>query len=148
MMHKKLGLFNEEKEDSTLIHDLLDWMYQNHADYTNTFRDLISKDIPSKALYTKANFQAWWQRWQNRVQRNNRSLEMSFQLMLTHNPALIPRNHKVEAVLSTAEKDLDFAKLHHLLQAFKDPYVENPEFIEFCQPPKPEERIGQTFCGT
>ena len=39
-MRAKLGLFNEEKEDESLIEDLLNMMKKHHADYTNTFRAL------------------------------------------------------------------------------------------------------------
>ncbi|MDO7793927.1 protein adenylyltransferase SelO family protein, partial [Escherichia coli] len=39
-MRKKLGLFNEEKEDETLIKDLLHLMEKYNVDYTNMFRYL------------------------------------------------------------------------------------------------------------
>ena len=39
-MRAKLGIFNEETEDESLIEDLLSMMQKNRADYTNTFRAL------------------------------------------------------------------------------------------------------------
>ena len=39
-MRAKLGLFNEEKQDESLIEDLLSMMEKYRADYTNTFRAL------------------------------------------------------------------------------------------------------------
>ncbi len=39
-MRLKLGLFNEEAEDETLIENLLSMMHKAQADYTNTFRAL------------------------------------------------------------------------------------------------------------
>ena len=40
MMRSKLGLFQAHESDVQLISDLLDWMVDNNADYTNTFRSL------------------------------------------------------------------------------------------------------------
>ena len=37
MMRDKLGLFGDEKNDQSLILDLLTWMHEVKADYTNTF---------------------------------------------------------------------------------------------------------------
>ena len=39
-MRAKLGIFNEETEDESLIEDLLSMMQKYRADYTNTFRAL------------------------------------------------------------------------------------------------------------
>ncbi|MEO0475756.1 MAG: YdiU family protein, partial [Planctomycetota bacterium] len=40
MMRSKLGLLGSDGGDYELISELLTWMKSNHADYTNTFRDL------------------------------------------------------------------------------------------------------------
>ena len=48
MMRNKLGLFGEENKDEILINDLLKWMEQNKADYTNTFCLLMSNEIKIK----------------------------------------------------------------------------------------------------
>ena len=37
MMRDKLGLFGEDVNDKKLINNLLIWMENNKADYTNTF---------------------------------------------------------------------------------------------------------------
>ena len=39
-MRAKLGIFNEEQQDESLIEDLLSMMQKYRADYTNTFRAL------------------------------------------------------------------------------------------------------------
>src|SRR5690625_4458022 len=39
-MRAKLGIFNKEVEDETLVNDLLEMMKKQGADYTNTFRAL------------------------------------------------------------------------------------------------------------
>ncbi|MDA7552359.1 YdiU family protein, partial [Candidatus Pelagibacter sp.] len=45
MMRDKLGLFGVDEKDKFLILDLLTWMHQKKADYTNTFCHLMSENI-------------------------------------------------------------------------------------------------------
>ena len=44
MMRKKLGILKADKKDKVLIIDLLTWMHQNKADYTNTFCHLMDHE--------------------------------------------------------------------------------------------------------
>ncbi len=148
MMRRKLGLFGADKADELLIADLLNWMQQNHSDYTNTFRDLISETISEGETYIAEDFQNWRQRWLTRLKQNSKPMESAFCLMRANNPAFIPRNHQVEKALFAAEEQSDFSKLHKLLEVLSEPYVDKPEYKEFQKPPKPEERVYQTFCGT
>ena len=67
MMRKKLGLYGEETNDETLITDLLSWMMQNKADYTNTFSSLIKEDVLKDKLFQKNSFLNWYNRWQERL---------------------------------------------------------------------------------
>ncbi|MFM7604363.1 MAG: protein adenylyltransferase SelO, partial [Prosthecobacter sp.] len=94
-MRAKLGLLTEEAEDATLIQDLLDWMQESAADFTNTFAGLAT-----------GRFEAndWHQRWQARLTRQPQPREASIDLMRRHNPAFIPRNHKVEEALAAANE--------------------------------------------
>ena len=55
MMHKKLGLLGEGSKDENLIIDLLSWMHQNKADYTNTFCFLMNKNIQKDKIYENQN---------------------------------------------------------------------------------------------
>ncbi len=148
MMRQKLGLFGEAKEDEQLIGDLLKWMQQHHADYTNSFRDLMSETIPTGKPYQTDEFTRWWERWQQRLTQNHTSSSESRQRMQASNPVIIPRNHQVEAALSVAEDYADFSKLHQLLKALSEPYRDRQAFAEYHMPPKPDQRVYQTFCGT
>jgi uncharacterized protein YdiU (UPF0061 family) len=148
MMRRKLGLHNEKKGDEKLIAELLQWMQSTSADYTNTFCDLISNNIPEGEIYQAEAFQNWWRRWQHRLQQNDTPLESALCLMRQHNPAIIPRNHNVAAALYAAEEHADFTKMHTLVKVLENAYMHNDKYSEFCQPPKPAERVYQTFCGT
>ena len=146
MMGSKLGLTEVSIKDEKLITDLLDWMHNNSADFTNTFRDLCKK-LPGGELYASETFQSWYARWQNRLKKEKQELETSYALMRSLNPAVIPRNHKVEEALQAGEKG-DFEPLHALLHALEKPYEDDEHLLPYQSPPRPEEKVLQTFCGT
>ena len=147
MMKKKLGLFGDDQVDEKLITDLLEWMKVNQADYTNTFRDITGEHFPAGGFYQDDAFINWHQRWQARLGRNSKPLKSSLCLMRNHNPAVIPRNHRVAEALTAAEQG-DLAVTTALLNALADPYADRDPDDSYRQPPAPEERVCQTFCGT
>ncbi|MER0204035.1 MAG: YdiU family protein [Nitrosomonas sp.] len=147
-MRKKLGLFTEETEDAELIAALLAWMHEHKTDYTNTFRALAAESLPEDAVFQDAGFVAWHTFWQARLARQSNSREMSLQLMQAHNPAVIPRNHRVEEALSAASEHGDYTMLQQLLAALANPFADLPEYYHYRTPPAPSERVYQTFCGT
>jgi serine/tyrosine/threonine adenylyltransferase len=61
---------------------------------------------------------------------------------------LIPRNHRVEAAIAAATNQGDFEPFETLALALTTPYDERPEHAHLALPPKLEERVVQTFCGT
>ena len=145
MMGSKLGLTANRQEDETLVTDLLDWMHKNEADYTNTFRDLSQEELPGEELYTTESFQAWHTRWQARLREED--LESSLTLRKSVNPAVIPRNHMVEEALQAGEEG-DLEPFRNLLKALEKPYEEGEHLAPYQIPPKPSEKVHQTFCGT
>ncbi|NIV39411.1 MAG: hypothetical protein GWN58_61365, partial [Anaerolineae bacterium] len=56
-------------------------------------------------------------------------------------------NHQVEAAL-TAAQDGDLTVLDRLLDALSSPYEDRPDEDPLCQPPKENEVVCATFCGT
>ena len=145
MMRNKLGLFGEDKNDQKLINKLLNWMKNNKADYTNTFCYLMNNDSINSEIYKDQKFLTWIKNWKNRVLINNGSFEKSLKLMKNNNPIVIPRNHKVEEALLTAnENNLD--NLNNLLSVLKNPY-NNLQNIDEFQSPSSNNNY-QTYCGT
>ena len=147
MMRAKLGLFGARAEDESLITDLLDWMQRAGADYTNTFRHLTEEKPPQGKPYNDKTFKEWYTRWQAQLAKNTKPLKSSLSLMRANNPAVIPRNHKVEQVLDAATNG-DLKPLKDLLTALQEPYKNRSDLKPYQSPPKPEERVYQTFCGT
>ena len=68
--------------------------------------------------------------------------------MTATNPKYIPRNHRVEQVIRAAVDHSDFAPFEELLSVLAKPFDEQPEMLAYADPPKMEERVLETFCGT
>jgi len=147
MMCSKLGLAETKKEDEKLITGLLEWMHANEADFTNTFRDLSQEEIPDGEIYATESFQVWHTRWQARLGEEAQDLKSSLALMQSVNPAVIPRNHKVEEALQAGEEG-ELKPFHDLLKSLEKPYQDGDHLAPYQSPPKPEEKVLQTFCGT
>lgn len=147
-MRAKMGLFNQEPDDVDLLKELLEWMEQQHADYTNTFRDLSRDELPDQPAYQEAAFAQWHQKWLERLARQPQPMEEIRRRMRQVNPAVIPRNHKVEEALTAAAQRGDLGPVQQLLEALARPFEELPGMEAYRLPPLPEEVVGQTFCGT
>ncbi len=152
---QKIGLPEASSDDLCLILDYLELMQKNKADYTLAFRYLSiavgEKRAPSQLLAVFNQSQAlepWLLRWNEHVLKQGRSaLEIS-QAMNAVNPAFIPRNHRVEQAIQAAVQKNDFTVMDRLIDVLARPYEDQPQSTDLMQPPKPEERVAQTFCGT
>jgi uncharacterized protein YdiU (UPF0061 family) len=147
-MRAKLGLFNEEEQDESLIDELLSIMHTYSSDYTNTFVALTFEKHEDSVLSGKEKFNQWYDRWQKRQSRQEESKEDSQQLMKRSNPAIIPRNHRVEEALDAAVEKRDYGVMERLLSVLSDPYAHSPEQVEYSKLPEPSNRPYRTFCGT
>lgn len=146
-MRAKLGLLREEPEDEAIGTELLDIMEKHEADYTNTFRNLTLDRSEGEEMFQTAEFLDWKEKWIGRRAKENRSREEAVQQMKAHNPAIIPRNHRVEEALAAAE-DGDLSVMEKLLKVLSQPYAYTEEQGEFTAPPPPTSCRYQTFCGT
>lgn len=148
-MRAKLGLFDEEEQDKALADELLSMMQKHRADYTNTFRALTVGKLESLPIHGTDEFDKWLQKWEERRGRQQQSIEESYELMRNSNPAVIPRNHRVEEALDAAVNEGDFSVLERLLAALADPYdYSSGANEEYCILPKNPDRPYRTFCGT
>ena len=148
MMCKKIGLFREENQDEKLIKDLLDLMHKNKADYTNTFLLLMKKEVKEEYLFKNSSFTEWHKKWNDRLKKNNKPLEMSLKLMSENNPLVIPRNHKVEEVLEEASNKNNLKPLKKLIKYLKNPYNNQNGISDYQIIPKQNGKKYTTFCGT
>lgn len=146
-MRAKLGIFNEEIQDESLIEGLLTMMEKFHADYTNTFRALTFDTPEDTVLSGSTEFAQWHELWQERIGRQQEPKASSHQLMRNSNPALIPRNHRVEAALEAAVNG-DYSVMEQLLEVLSSPYAHSTEQVGYSTLPGLSTRPYRTFCGT
>jgi uncharacterized protein YdiU (UPF0061 family) len=154
-LRRKLGLFTQRDEDTALCRDLLTAMADNGADFTLTFRRLADAtagpegDAAVGSLFADpAAYEAWAGRWRQRLDLEAVDATTRRAAMLAVNPAFIPRNHRVEAVINAATERSDFSPFEELLAVLARPFEDQPALAHYADPPKPHERVLRTFCGT
>lgn len=147
-MRAKLGIYNEETDDKELFDELLGLMQKYRVDYTNTFRALTLEKEEETGLVGIKGFDQWHDTWQVRLSRQQESKALSLQLMRESNPAVIPRNHRVEEALEAAVEQGDYSVMEQLLHVLSTPYAYTPEQAEYSKLPDEGNNTYQTFCGT
>ena len=147
-MRAKLGIFNEEIQDEFLVEGLLGMLQKYHADYTNTFLSLTFDTHEDTGLSGITEFTRWHEVWQERLARQQETKAASLQLMRDSNPALIPRNHQVEAALEAAVERGDYSVMNRFIEALSNPYEHSPKQGNYAAPPPSSTQPYRTFCGT
>jgi serine/tyrosine/threonine adenylyltransferase len=154
-LSRKLGLFQPRSDDFRLAQDLLERMARNGADFTLTFRrlcDLAASPTADSGVHSlfadPTSFDDWAMKWQNRLAQDSGDANERSAAMRAANPAFIPRNHLVEQAISAAEKDGNFAPFENLLTVLSKPYEDQPPFARYVDPPRPDQVVHRTFCGT
>jgi uncharacterized protein YdiU (UPF0061 family) len=173
-MRRKLGLATALPEDGALARELLDLMRRSAADYTLTFRRLCdvaaadaaaadaaaadvaaadaaparAADAPLLALFGGSDaMRRWLEGWRARLSGEPRAAPGRAAGMLRANPAVIPRNHRIEQAIAAALGG-DYAPFEWLCDVLSRPYAESTSDAAYQLPPRAEERVLQTFCGT
>jgi uncharacterized protein YdiU (UPF0061 family) len=154
-LRAKLGLATEQPGDDELAHDLLRRMADNNADFTLTFRALCDAasgpdaDAALRDLFVDpAAYADWAPRWRQRLALESTTPAARQAAMRAVNPAFIPRNHRVEAALDAAIACNDLKPFEELLAVLSRPYEDQPDHAGHAAPPKEDERVLRTFCGT
>jgi serine/tyrosine/threonine adenylyltransferase len=150
-LRRKIGLLTEREGDDELTQSLLNLMATDGADFSLTFRRLCDAaegpagDAAVRALFRDVSaYDAWAARWRVRLAAE----KLPAGVMRAVNPAFIPRNHLVEAALAAAVERSDFLPFEDLLAVLSRPFDDQPGLAHYATPPRNEERVLQTFCGT
>ena len=138
----KIGLSDPTAEDGQLVTELLTLMQDSEADFTNTFRGL-SDGYARDQFADPTGFDQWAETWNARIEKE----DDPHAVMRQSNPSLIPRNHRIEEMISAAVAG-DDALFHRLNAAYATPYADNEDNADLKLPPRPEEVVAATFCGT
>ena len=151
----KLGLFQPHSDDLRLAQDLLDCMSANDADFTLTFRRLSDaavspeSDDSLRSLFKDPNaLDDWMKRWRHRLADESVDANARRVAMRAANPLFIPRNHLIEEAIVAAVNNGDFQPFETLLAVISAPHEDQSGFGRHALPPRPEQIVRQTFCGT
>ena len=154
-MRAKLGLKSGLEQDRALIEELFAIMASSNADFTQTFHQLSMLDMDTVndgailAVFGQAeSLNQWLDKWRQRL-RQESSVDVERKAgMSAVNPVYIPRNHLIEAAIRAAEDHGDFSVFHDLHKVLQQPYDLQPGKEAWTQPPRPDEVVHKTFCGT
>ncbi len=138
VFRRKIGLRRELDGDNLLIDQFLAGLEKTGTDFTNGFRNLLSRDVPESMADWKTN-------WLVRLQQEK--TDDPDATMAAANPAYIPRNHRIEAMIAAAVAG-DFGPFHKLTALLANPFDDQPDMVDFRDPPTPDEVVQRTFCGT
>lgn len=154
----KLGLQGgDDASDRTLAEDWLTLLEVQRVDFTLGWRRLADaadgNEGPLRALFADPQaLDGWLARWQSRGDSEGRSAadgHARANRMRGVNPAVIPRNHRVEEALAAASDHGDLGPFRRLLAAIVRPYEETPERAAYLEPARAEvTACYRTFCGT
>lgn len=136
------SLTREEKKD--LISDFLEMLQLKKVDYTSSFRSLSKRLMVADPI---GELEEFFFSWSSILKRNGVDFFVASSFMNTINPIYIPRNHLVELAIEEAI-DSNYSRFYLMNDLFKNPFVENLTKEIYSHPPKPEEEISNTFCGT
>lgn len=136
-----------EQGSDELVKSGLTLLANQQVDFTIFFRRLTqvatggdTRDLA--ALFSdQGAFTEWFNQW-----KQNADLTKLHEMQMA-NPIFIPRNHRVEQAIQAAYAG-DFTAFHRLDDALRNPFAEQQEYADLEKPPRPEERVRETFCGT
>jgi len=150
IMRAKLGLTTPQEKDGAFIAQVFTHMMRGEADHTLFFRHLtqIAAGGPEKPLRKvmkdDAIAEAFLVFWRERVAAEGRP---DVAAMQKANPIRIARNHRVEEAIVAAYAD-DIAPAQRLIAALANPLEERADLEDLELPPREDEEVRQTFCGT
>lgn len=151
-MRAKLGLGHHAADDGDLIDTLFDELEKHAVDFTSFFRALAmllrgDGTMLEALLPTPDAMAPWIAGWWNRIAEGGAGPIEHAAAMDAVNPLYIPRNHRVEAALVTAEAG-DMAAWTELLEVVRNPFVLRADWSDFAQPAPADSAPYTTFCGT
>lgn len=143
-MAPKFGFAAPMAGDDALFEDFLNVLEVDGLDFSQSFRRLAALVHASD----NAEFGGFEARWRERLSAEpGYDPEVAMARMNAVNPAYIPRNHQVEAVIQAAEGG-DFKPFTEFGAVLAAPFAERAGLERYAESPAPEQRVTRTFCGT
>jgi serine/tyrosine/threonine adenylyltransferase len=146
----KIGHAADTPQGRVLIQKLFDLLGRNEVDFT-LFFDALTDHVAgadeggvTQLFVDQAEIAAWLAQW-----REGQGVDSdSMAVMRRANPVIIARNHSVERALADATDRADFALFFRLAAALANPFQLSADNEDLRTPPRADERVQATFCGT
>jgi serine/tyrosine/threonine adenylyltransferase len=155
LLRAKFGFNSLRETDAALFQQFLGLLHSARADFTLAFLHLSEaaldplKEGALRALLGEvAGLDPWLQAWRARLDAESSAPADRYAAMRRANPAFIPRNHLVETALTAASERGDMGPFESLLAVIQRPFQDHPGRESWMQPPRDDERVPATFCGT
>jgi uncharacterized protein YdiU (UPF0061 family) len=143
-LERKLGLRAGDPDNEVVFAALWKTLSETQADLTNFFVRLTEIAEGTDVAPDEA-WAPFMEAWRARLENNDRTGALA--AMREANPKIIARNHRVEQALAAANEG-DLKLFHRLCAALQNPFELAPGDADLQAPPKPEEVVQETFCGT
>ncbi|MCV2421510.1 protein adenylyltransferase SelO [Paucibacter sp. DJ2R-2] len=140
LMRAKLGLLSEQTEDTALIDDWLRLLAATQVDYTIAHRRLSRFGLHDDTgalrdlFLDRDAFDAWAQRYRQRLQTEASQDGARQAAMRAVNPAVVLRNHLAEGAIRAAQAG-DFSETQRLLQVLQRPFDDPKQASDAAFPP-------------
>ncbi|MFS0850017.1 YdiU family protein [Novosphingobium panipatense] len=151
----KFGAQTLQEGDAAFVSAAFTELARNQVDFTLFFRRLSSAVEPGdgdekvRELFVDPTAaDAVLAQWRARLALEPEDASSRGRRMDGTNPAFIPRNHRIEAVITAATERGDFAPFEELMAVLSRPFEDQPQFASYANPPLEHERVRATFCGT
>lgn len=146
----KFGFSENTDQTRQLTTEMLTVMEQDEVDFTVFFNNLtrVAEGESNQViinLFSDSNAaQTLIEQWQGLRAKDSDTLSS----MRQANPAVIARNHQVQLAIDAAVEDNNFEPFGRLCRVLSNPYQIDSANHALMTPPKSEQRVTQTFCGT
>ncbi|HEY0106735.1 MAG TPA: YdiU family protein, partial [Rhizomicrobium sp.] len=154
-LRRKVGFVQAYDDDLPLIGEFFRHMADGRADFTLAFRrlgDSAGDEAAVRGLRdlfdNAAALDVWLDKWRARLALEKIAPAERAAAMRRVNPAFIPRNHRVEQAIVAAQERGDYGPFDTLMAVLSRPYDDQPGHAAYADPPRPDEVVLQTFCGT
>jgi serine/tyrosine/threonine adenylyltransferase len=140
----KLG-FQYQDSDDEIIQSWFEYLQSENQDFTLGFRKLSDVIEGNDQSFFQAtdSFKKFEQVWRKRLTETSKLKQQMDRI----NPLFIPRNHQVEKAIADAVTG-NYSSFEQLNAILSRPFDEQLEFSPYALPPREEEKIQNTFCGT
>lgn len=139
---RKIGISSDRDGDEQLLSSLLNLMAEQQVDFTNLF-SALPEGKAGNHFREVSGFLEWEKLWKNRISDEPEPEA----LMRRSNPLYLPRNHRIEQMIAAAVNG-DLSPFERLNAVLAQPFTLQAEAEDLRLPPRPEEVVEATFCGT